>query len=118
MLQLLSAIGLCKIALGIIFAFNFGGKPVYVMPLVFGGAPVVNTFFSVIQQGSYSQIGPLFTAGLILVIAGAVMVLIFAPRGQPPKAAADAKPKKEAPEQVAAAAESAPAQSAGQEQAE
>jgi hypothetical protein len=26
-------------ALGIIMAFNFGGKPIYVMPLVFGGAP-------------------------------------------------------------------------------
>ena len=25
-------------ALGIIMAFNFGGKPVFVMPLVFGGA--------------------------------------------------------------------------------
>src|SRR6185503_13325892 len=32
-------------ALGIILAFTFGGKPVYVMPLVFGGAPIVNTFF-------------------------------------------------------------------------
>ena len=30
-------------ALGIIMAFNFGGRPVYVMPLVFGGAPVVNS---------------------------------------------------------------------------
>ena len=27
-------------ALGVIMAFNLGGKPVYVMPLVFGGAPV------------------------------------------------------------------------------
>ena len=30
-------------ALGIILALRFGGNPVYVMPLVFGGAPVVNT---------------------------------------------------------------------------
>ena len=30
-------------ALGIIMAFNFGGKPVFVMPLIFGGAPVVAT---------------------------------------------------------------------------
>src|SRR5437762_12876071 len=29
-------------ALGIILAFKFGGQPIYVMPLVFGGAPVVN----------------------------------------------------------------------------
>ena len=25
-------------ALGVIMAFNFGGKPIYVMPLIFGGA--------------------------------------------------------------------------------
>ncbi len=30
-------------ALGVILAFRFGGNPLYVMPLVFGGAPVVNT---------------------------------------------------------------------------
>jgi len=70
-------------ALGIIMAFNFGGKPVYVMPLVFGGAPVVNTFASIVQAGTYSQIGPLFYAGLLLVIGGAVTILIFAPKGKP-----------------------------------
>jgi hypothetical protein len=64
-------------------AFNFGGKPVYVMPLVFGGAPVVNTFASIVQAGTYSQIGPLFYAGLLLVIGGAVTILIFAPKGKP-----------------------------------
>ena len=37
-------------ALGIIMAFNFGGKPVYVMPLIFGGAPVVNTFFTITAE--------------------------------------------------------------------
>ena len=31
-------------ALGIVLAFKFHGSPVYVMPLVFGLAPVVNTF--------------------------------------------------------------------------
>jgi drug/metabolite transporter (DMT)-like permease len=66
-------------ALGIIWAFNFGGKPVYVMPLVFGGAPVVTTMWS----GHFT---PWFLAGLILVIAGAVMVLVFAPRGDAPAA--------------------------------
>jgi hypothetical protein len=69
-------------ALGIIMAFNFGGKPVYVMPLVFGGAPVVNTFASIVQTGAYSQIGPLFYAGLLLVIGGAVTILVFAPKGK------------------------------------
>src|SRR5258708_6753437 len=30
----------------IIYAFKSGGLPVYVMPLVFGGAPIVNVFLS------------------------------------------------------------------------
>ena len=34
-------------ALGIIMAFNSGGRPVFVMPLVFGGAPVINTLVAV-----------------------------------------------------------------------
>ncbi len=71
-------------ALGVIMAFNFGGKPVYVMPLVFGGAPVVNTLFTIAAEGLWGKINALFIAGLMLVIAGAVIVLVFAPRGAPP----------------------------------
>jgi hypothetical protein len=67
-------------ALGIILAFNSGGRPVFVMPLVFGGAPVVNTFFTISTRGQWDQINPLFWAGLILVVAGSVMVLVLAPR--------------------------------------
>jgi hypothetical protein len=70
-------------ALGIIMAFNFGGKPVFVMPLVFGGAPVVATLVSTASQGLMDQLGPMFLAGLILVIAGSAMVLVFAPKGAP-----------------------------------
>ena len=71
------AAGICGAvgALGIIWAFNFGGRPVIVMPLVFGGAPVVTTMWS-------GHFGPWFLAGLILVIAGSVMVLVMAPRGE------------------------------------
>ena len=69
-------------ALGIILAFNFGGKPVFIMPLVFGGAPVMNTLFSVTRQGTWGEINAFFWAGLILVIAGSAMVLVFAPRGE------------------------------------
>ena len=70
-------------ALGIILAFTFGGKPVYVMPLVFGGAPVVNTLFTTIAGGLWGDVRPMFLAGLILVIAGAAMVLVFSPKGTP-----------------------------------
>jgi MFS family permease len=69
-------------ALGIIMAFNSGGRPVFVMPLVFGGAPVVNTFFTIWTRGLWHEINPLFWAGLILVIAGSVIVLMLAPRGE------------------------------------
>ena len=68
-------------ALGIILAFNSGGKPSYVMPLVFGCAPVVNAFFSIYLAGAWKQVSPFFLAGLILVAMGAVLVLVFAPKG-------------------------------------
>ena len=62
-------------AFGIILSFTFGGKPIYIMPLVFGGAPVVNTL--VASYGNYGQIGPLFIMSLTVVIVGAVMVLVL-----------------------------------------
>ena len=34
-------------------------------------------------KGLLGQLGPMFLAGLILVIAGAAMVLVFAPKGRP-----------------------------------
>jgi hypothetical protein len=80
-------------ALGIIMAFNFGGKPVFVMPLVYGGAPVVATLVSTALAGLWGYIGPLFLAGLILVIAGAVMVLVFAPKGHAPTHVTPPAPK-------------------------
>ncbi|MGD9720232.1 MAG: hypothetical protein AB7O59_07630 [Pirellulales bacterium] len=67
-------------ALGIILAFTFGGKPIFVMPLVFGGAPVINTFVSVTQSGQWGDLHAMFYAGLIVVAAGAVTVLVFAPK--------------------------------------
>jgi hypothetical protein len=70
-------------ALGIIFAFNFGGKPIYVMPLIFGFAPVVNTFLTMALSNAFGQVSPYFLISLAVVIGGAVTVLVFAPRGQP-----------------------------------
>jgi hypothetical protein len=67
-------------ALGIIYAFNFGGKPIFVMPLVFGFAPVVNTFVTMAITGTYDKIPPVFYVCLLTVIAGAVVVLVFAPK--------------------------------------
>lgn len=76
----LGAIG----ALGIVLAFTFGGAPAYVMPLVFGGAPVINAFLTIYWAGRMKEIGPLFLAGLIMVVLGAVTVLVTGPH--PPTA--------------------------------
>lgn len=74
-------------ALGVILALHFGGKPIYVMPLVFGGAPVVNTLLSAAMNRAFGQLKAPFLAGLLLVITGAVTVLVFKPQPAPPAAA-------------------------------
>lgn len=68
-------------AFTLIMALGAGGpsSPVYVMPLVFGCAPVVSAFTSMYLSGNY-KISPFFAAGLILVAVGAVTILITAPR--------------------------------------
>ena len=65
-------------------AFNFGGRPIFVMPLVFGMAPIVNTITTITSQGMWSQVGPAFFGSLLVVICGAVGVLLFSPKPQPP----------------------------------
>jgi hypothetical protein len=70
-------------ALGVILALRFGGKPIYVMPLVFGGAPVVNTLLTAFMNRAFNQLKAPFLAGLILVVTGAVTVLVFKPQPQP-----------------------------------
>jgi hypothetical protein len=74
-------------ALGVILAFNAGGKPYYVMPLIFGFAPVINTFISVSEAGTWNLVPIMFWVSLAVVIAGAVTVLINAPKPKPHKAA-------------------------------
>jgi len=56
-------------ALGVILALGFGG-PIYVMPLVFGGAPVVNTLLTAFMNKAFGQLKAPFLAGLILVVLG------------------------------------------------
>ena len=75
-------------ALGIILSFTFGGKPVFVMPLVFGGAPIINTFISIMEMDSVGDISPLFYGSLTTVIIGAIVTLVTAPKpgkSGPPK---------------------------------
>ena len=66
-------------AVCIIWAFKSGGLPIYVMPLVFGGAPIVNTLFSMTLNPPKEPINPLMYAGILLASCGAAMVLYFRP---------------------------------------
>ena len=46
-------------------------------------------------NGLWGEIGAFFLAGLMLVIAGAAMVLVFAPKGHPPAPAPQPVPEPE-----------------------
>lgn len=72
----LGAIG----AVFIIFAFRVGGLPTYVMPIVFGGAPVINVLTTMLLHPPRSSVNPLFFAGVLMAAAGAGMVLYFRPQ--------------------------------------
>lgn len=71
----LGAIG----AICIILAFRAGGLPAYVMPLVFGGAPLVNVVVSMWLHPPKAAPHPLLYAGFLLAAVGAGMVLYFKP---------------------------------------
>ena len=64
----------------IIYAFRFGGLPLYVMPLVFGGAPIVNVFFSMMLHPPKNPVNPMLYVGLVFASVGAAMVLYFRPQ--------------------------------------
>jgi hypothetical protein len=63
----------------IIWAFKAGGLPVYVMPLVFGGAPIVNVLLSTALHPPKDSIHPMLYVGFLLAAMGAAMVLYFRP---------------------------------------
>jgi hypothetical protein len=63
----------------IIYSFRFGGLPLYVMPLVFGGAPIVNVLVTMAIHPPKAEINPLLYVGFALASVGAGMVLYFRP---------------------------------------
>jgi hypothetical protein len=63
----------------IIYAFRFGGLPIYVMPLVFGGAPIVNVLVAMMIHPPEAAINPMLYLGFLLASLGAGMVLYFRP---------------------------------------
>jgi hypothetical protein len=66
-------------AVCIIFAFRAGASPLYVMPLVFGGAPLVNVIATAIIHPPKAPPNPMLYVGFILAAVGAGMVLYYRP---------------------------------------
>jgi hypothetical protein len=67
-------------AVCIIWAFRSGGLPTYVMPLVFGLAPVVNVIYSMATHPPKTAPNPLLWLGFVFAAVGAGMVLYFKPQ--------------------------------------
>jgi len=66
-------------AVCIIWAFKSGGLPIYVMPLVFGGAPIVNVLLAMMIHPPRSAPNPMLYVGFLLASIGAAMVLYYKP---------------------------------------
>ncbi len=66
-------------ALCVIFALKSGGSPLYVAPIVFGLAPLINVFVTMAWTPPSKMPGPLFYAGVIMVAGGVALVLRFKP---------------------------------------
>ena len=66
-------------ALCVIFALRWGGKPIYVAPLVFAGAPIVNVVIAVIWDKTFKLPDWRFLLGIILAAVGAALVLRYKP---------------------------------------
>jgi hypothetical protein len=79
-------------ALGIILALKAGGKPLYIVPLVFAGAPIVSSIFSLLWHPP-AEGAPdwKFFAGIILAGVGAGLVLYSKSQLDMKSAAAHAK---------------------------
>lgn len=82
-----SGIGLCTLAgvigalgaLGVILALLYGARPIFVAPVVFAGAPLVNTLVSMIWDKPRDPPHMLFYVGILLAALGAGLVLRFKP---------------------------------------
>jgi hypothetical protein len=66
-------------AVCIIYAFRAGASPIYVMPLVFGGAPLVNVLVSLAAHPPRAAPNPMLYVGFVLAAVGAGLVLYYKP---------------------------------------
>lgn len=66
-------------AVCITYAFRHGGTPFLVMPLVFGGAPIVNVLAAMVMHPPKVAPSPMLYVGFLMAAAGAGLVLYFRP---------------------------------------
>ena len=83
------------LALGAAAVTMKGAAPSAVMPIVFGGAPIVNAFVAMMvhpPEGGFKAVPLPFVAGIVLAAGGAFLVAKYAPtnQGAPAKPAAAA----------------------------
>ncbi len=72
-------------ALALTFALTkAGGKPAYVMPIVFGGAVTVNAIAAYVNLHPGDVVNPLLWVGMALVVVGICLTAGFTPHGHPP----------------------------------
>ena len=66
-------------AVCITYAFRAGGTPFIVMPLVFGGAPLINVLASMVIHPPKVAPNPMLYVGFLMAAAGAGLVLYYRP---------------------------------------
>jgi hypothetical protein len=66
-------------AVCITYAFRAGGTPFIVMPIVFGGAPLINVLASIAIHPPKAAPNPMLYVGFLLAAAGAGLVLYYRP---------------------------------------
>lgn len=74
-------------ALCVIFAVTIAGKggALYVAPLVFAGAPIINTIATITYFHPVKKMPhPMFFAGLVMAALGATLVMLYKPTNAPP----------------------------------
>jgi hypothetical protein len=66
-------------AVCITYAFRAGGTPFIVMPLVFGGAPLINVLASMVIHPPKVAPNPMLYVGFLMAAVGAGLVLYYRP---------------------------------------
>ena len=66
-------------AICFIYSMKSGGSPLYVIPIIFGCAPLVNVIVSSVAHPPEKAINPVFWLGVLVLASGAGIVLFFQP---------------------------------------